>query len=226
LTAQEEERRRISKELHDGLGGALVTLKLREKLLKKSLRPDQEEQAKECERTIEYIDQTMEEVYRLIRNLTPSALEHLGLSAAVQGLANDYGRRSGSHVTVNATNLDAIFSEEAQRVIYRVFQEAFTNIEKYAQASSVSVVIKESGKDVFFVIKDNGRGFDLERTGSQRATEKGLGLAIMEERVRTLEGDFEIWSEEGKGTEISFRIPKIQTKEGNNEHGTLPPGIG
>jgi signal transduction histidine kinase len=224
LTIQEEERRRISRELHDSLGGALVTLKLREALLKKSLKADQQDQIKECEKTINYIDKIMEEVQRLIRNLTPSALEHLGLSAAIRGLANDHAKRNGIEVTVDTTNIDAAFSQEAQRAIYRIFQEAFTNMEKYAQAASVSVAVREKVDQVLFSIKDDGRGFDLVKSGSQPVAKKGLGLAIMEERARILGGHFEIWSEEGKGTQISFRIPKTQRKEGESEQ--LPTGLG
>jgi signal transduction histidine kinase len=212
LTSQEEERQRISKELHDVLGGALVTLKLRENLVKKNLKPDQAEQSRECEKTIAYIDQIMEEVHRLIRNLTPSVLEHLGLSAAIQGLVNDHAKRNGIEVTVDTMNIDNLFSREAQRVVYRIFQEAFTNIEKYAQAANVSVVVRENEDHISFRIEDDGKGFDLEKTGARPVTQKGLGLAIMEERVGILGGHFEIWSEEGKGTQISFQIPKTQCR--------------
>jgi signal transduction histidine kinase len=219
LTIQEEERRRISNELHDGLGGALLALRLRENLMKKSLKADQGEQVADCEKTIGYIDQIMEEIHRLIRNLNPSVLEHLGLSAAIRGLANDCAKRNGTVVEVDMTdNIDNIFPQEAQRAIYRIFQEAFTNMEKYAQASSASVVIRENGDNVSFSIKDNGKGFDLAKIRSLRVTEKGLGLTIMEERVRTLGGHFTIWSEEGKATEISFLIPKAQRGEGEEEN--------
>ncbi len=217
LTTQEEERQRISKELHDALGGGLVTLKLRENLMKKSLKPDQAEQIRECEKTIEYIDQIMQEVYRLIRNLSPSILEHLGLTAAIRKLADDHAKRNSIKVTVDTANTNGHFSREAQRGVYRIFQEAFTNIEKYALAENVSVAVIENEDQIAFLIKDDGKGFDVEKMGARPVTEKGLGLAIMEERVGILGGHFEIWSEEGKGTQISFRVPKTDRKEGEDE---------
>ena len=214
LTTQEEERRRISGELHDGLGSALVTLKLRENLIKGKLREDQGGLINECEKTIRYVDQIIEDVHRLSRNLTPSVLEHLGLSASIRWLANENSPRNNTEVTLDVTNVDHHFSQEAKITIYRIFQESFTNIEKYAQAKNVLIVIKECGDEVSFSIEDDGKGFDLMRVVSRNITQRGLGLATMKERTRMLGGQFDLWSEQEKGTRITFRIPKVKQQGG------------
>lgn len=212
LTIQEEERRRISKELHDEFGGALATLKLRENLIKGRLREDQGDLIKECEKITGYIDQIMEEVHRMLRNLTPSVLEHLGLPATLQWLANDHSKRNNCKVTLDIPGVIPVLSMEAQITIFRIFQEAFRNIEKYGHTANVSVAIGETTDDILFSIKDDGKGFDLTRVASQNVTEKGLGLTIMDERARMLGGHFEIESEEGKGTRIAFQVPKVEKK--------------
>ena len=212
LTIQEKERGRISKELHDGIGGALATLKLREHMLKSKLKEGQTELVKECEGTIRYIEETMEEVRRLSRDLTPSILEHLGLSASIRWLANENATRNSMKVTMNmeSVDLESSFSQDAKITIYRIFQEAFTNMEKHAQAQNVSIVINEYAEEVSFSIEDDGKGFDPMAVASRTMTERGLGLTTMEERVRMLHGQFMLWSDKGKGTQITFRIPKAR----------------
>ncbi|OGP91992.1 MAG: hypothetical protein A2156_16240 [Deltaproteobacteria bacterium RBG_16_48_10] len=214
LTIQEKERSRISKELHDGLGGALSTVKLRENLLKMNLKEDQAELIKECEGTIRLVDQVMEDVRRLSRDLTPAMLENLGLSASIRWLTNENATGNNMTVTIDMKNVDSLFSQEAKISIYRIFQEAFTNIEKYAQAQNVSIVITEYPEEVSFSIEDDGKGFDLMRVISKDMTKRGLGLTTMEERVRMLGGHFALRSEEGKGTRINFRIPKVMENKG------------
>jgi len=92
-------------------------------------------------------------------------------------------------------------------IIYRLFQEAFTNIGKHAQSQTVCVAIKDEGIHVRFSIEDDGKGFDLMGVLSKNGVERGLGLAIMDERVRMLGGTLDLWSQEGKGTRIMFVVP-------------------
>ena len=92
-------------------------------------------------------------------------------------------------------------------MIYRVFQEALGNIGKHAQAANVTIGIKEQDGTVSFVIEDDGKGFDVKQASIRDAADGGLGLAIMQERVQMLQGAFDLWSEEGRGTKITFSIP-------------------
>jgi len=214
LTAQETERRRISKELHDELGQALTVMKFRLGLAEKQLTKDQAKVREECKAISQYIDQVIENVRRLSRNLTPSILEDVGLSAAIRWLIGNFNKNDDINITLDIMNIDHLFSENAQIIIYRVIQEALTNIGKHAQAKNVSVVIKKHGDRISFSVEDDGIGFDVSKIVSVNPAERGLGLAIMDERVRMLEGSLEMRSQEGKGTRISFHIPV--KKEGNS----------
>ena len=129
----------------------------------------------ECERILQYIDQVIENVRRLSRDLTPSILEDLGLSAAIR-LADRQFRQELiiSIVTPDIVDIDHLFSQDAQIIIYRILQEAFTNIGKHAQAKNVSVMVKKHDDRVSFLVKDDGRGFDVMQVATRDATEKGL----------------------------------------------------
>jgi PAS domain S-box-containing protein len=213
LTAQETERRRISKELHDELGQALTVMKFRLSFAEKQLTKDQVKVREECEAISQYIDQVIENVRRLSRDLTPSILEDVGLSAAIRWLIGNFNKNDSINITLDIMDIDHLFSENAQIIIYRVIQEAFTNIGKHAHAKNVSVVIRKQGDGVSFSVEDDGIGFDVSKIATVNPAERGLGLAIMDERVWILGGSLEMWSQEGKGTRISFHIPL--KKEGN-----------
>ena len=159
-------------------------------------------------RTIsQYIDQVIENVRRLSRDLTPSVLEDLGLSAAIRWLVSNFNKNNNINMTLDVADIDHFFSQEAQIIVYRVLQEALTNIGKHAQAENVSVVIEKQDSGVSFSIEDDGIGFNVLRAAMVNPDERGLGLTIMDERARMLGGSLELWSEEGKGTRISFHIP-------------------
>lgn len=204
LAAQETERRRISKELHDGLGQSLTVMKLKLGFIQRKLSEDQEELKAECEGTLRYIDQVIENARRMSRDLSPSILEDLGLSAALRRLAEEFSRVHGIDFAVDTDRIDHLFSEKARIVLYRTLQEALTNIEKHARAKKASLTIRREPDSVFFEIKDDGTGFEVAST---LAAEKGLGLATINERVRMLGGSLKLWSRPGSGTCISFEIP-------------------
>ena len=207
LTAQETERRRISKELHDELGGALTAIKLQLSFIEKGLKQDQVTIKEECESISQYIKQVIENVRRLSRDLTPSILEDAGLSAAIRRLISNFNKNNNINMTLDITDIDDLFSQDAQIIIYRILQEALTNIGKHAKAKNVSMAIKKHDDRVSFSIEDDGIGFDVPRAAMVNPDERGLGLTIMDERARMLGGSLELWSEEGKGTRISFHIP-------------------
>jgi PAS domain S-box-containing protein len=207
LTAQETERRRISKELHDELGGALAVLKLRLSFIGKKLKNNPMTAREECETISQYIDQVIENVRRLSRDLTPYILEDAGLSAAIRWLITNSKENYEINMTLDVVDIDHLFSQNAQIIVYRILQEALTNIGKHAQAKNVSMVIEKHDSGVSFSVEDDGIGFDVLRAATVNSDERGLGLAIMDERARMLGGSVEIWSEKGKGTRIRFHIP-------------------
>jgi signal transduction histidine kinase len=208
LNSQEKERRRLSRELHDELGQSLTIMKLQLRSLKKGLREDQEEIKEGCEKVVHHIDRVVEDVRRLSCDLSPSIIEDLGLTAALRWLISNYMKTfSATNVTSDIMDIDHIFSEDAQVNIFRILQEALTNIGKHSEATNVSVSVKRQDDVASLFLEDDGRGFDITKTMKKNAAERGLGLSIMNERARMLGGDFDLWSQEGKGTRITMNIP-------------------
>lgn len=207
LSGQEAERRRISVELHDELGQSLIGLKLQLRSIEKELQKDPGALKKECEKAQRHIDRIIDSVHRLSRDLSPHVLEDLGLSAALRWLISDFSKLHRISASSEIGNIDRYFSREAQRLVYRIFQEALTNIGKHAQATHVSVAIREEADRVSFSVEDDGKGFDAKQAMRRDSTEKGMGLSTMEERAWMLGGSLSIWSQEGGGTRLDFTIP-------------------
>jgi len=213
LTAQEKARRRLSIELHDELGQALMVLKLQVRSIQKALRPDQMSLNRECDEVIGYINEVTENVRRLSRDLSPTMLEDLGLSAAIRWLVEASTKNCDIESSLDIMELDDLFSHEGQIIVYRIVQECLTNIVKHAQASHFSVVIRKQDHRIFFRVKDDGKGFDLKAVSIRNPAEKGLGLPAMGKRVRMLGGSLDVWSKKEEGTRITFSVP---IKEGRN----------
>jgi signal transduction histidine kinase len=211
LDAQEHERKRLAVELHDELGHALLTLKLRLESLENQLLPQQVPLKKEAAEIINFILETIDEVRRLYLDLSPGDLEDLGLTNALEALIEDFAAlQKNIRYSVHLENLDGLFELPVQTAIYRVVQEALTNIGKHAEPEEISLDIHKDTKLVNFTIADDGKGFDMPKVLSAR---KSLGLLAMEERVKILGGSFSLWSQEGQGTKVSFTIP--MTERGN-----------
>jgi signal transduction histidine kinase len=207
LMAQETERRRISRELHDELGQSLTVMKLRLSYIQKELAKNQVVIREECEKTLQYLNQVIENVRRLSLDLSPSILEDLGLTAALRWFINNFIKNNDIQVTFDILEVDHLFSRDAQISIYRILQEALTNIGKHAQAKNIKVVIKKYEDRGFFRVEDNGQGFDPMKAAMKDASERGWGLETMKERARMLGGSLDLWTQEGEGTKISFHIP-------------------
>jgi signal transduction histidine kinase len=207
LNAQEDERRRIAFELHDQLGQDLSVLKLQIGSIKRNLQKDPKELAEMCRNTLRELDKTIEMVRRISRDLSPSILADLGLTSALRWLIRNFLKHSDIEISTAMEDIKDLFSSDQQIVIYRIIQEILTNIRKHAAATQVYVNIKKNEKRVRFSIEDNGIGFDIQQSAAQYAPEKGLGLAAMNERSKMIGGHFEISSQQGKGTHISFEIP-------------------
>ncbi|MBN1613952.1 MAG: PAS domain S-box protein [Deltaproteobacteria bacterium] len=210
MTAQEQERRRLSKELHDELGQSLMVLKLKLRSIQEGLPADRDTLRSKCTEAIEYINAVVENVRRLSRDLSPSVLEHLGLPAAIRWLVNDFCRHAKIDCTLDLPEMEGLFSQEEEIIIYRMIQESLTNIAKHALATEVSVIIEEKDDHAHFCIEDNGIGFDIREIFAQDSQRKGLGLSAMHERTRMLRGSLDIRSRKGNGTKISFTVPYHQ----------------
>lgn len=207
LTVQERERRRISMELHDEVGQSLTVLKLQIRSIKNKLNHSQTDLKEDCVEILKYVDQTIENVRRFSRDFGSSILEDMGLCAALRWLAEDFEKHSNINISLDIEQTDNLFSRESQIIIYRIFQEAITNIDKHAHADHLSIVIMKKKKNVFFQIVDDGKGFDKKQIGNRSSDVIGLGLTAMDERARMLGGTLNIFSRKQRGTRITLNVP-------------------
>ncbi|WP_373498013.1 PAS domain-containing protein [Desulfococcus sp.] len=216
LEAQEKARRRMALELHDDLGQALMVLKLKLRSIKKALPADSRQVLETCENANNYVDRIIENVRHLSHELCPSTLEDLGLDESIVLLAEDFSKHTNLLVFMDIQNIDALFGLKARTLIYRIFQEALTNIQKHAQSRRVwiKITIRETMVDIH--IADDGNGFVKEQSSTGNRYRQRLGLTAMEERARMLDGKMRVYSIIGIGTRLAFMIP-IERKGANDE---------
>jgi signal transduction histidine kinase len=200
VEGQELERRRLARELHDETGQALTSILLG---LKHVEEAESDEEARKAAAGLrEEIVETLQNVRRLAVELRPSALDDFGLAPALERLAEAFHEQSGIEVDIQA-NLDAVrLPGEVETALYRIVQEALTNVAKHAEATRVSVVVTRRGNAVTAVIEDDGQGF-----GAGGGSGDGLGLVGMKERVGLLGGRLAIESTEGAGTTVVAEVP-------------------
>jgi PAS domain S-box-containing protein len=205
ITAQEDERRRIARELHDELGQSLLVLKLQARCVERGLQANQGLLRQECGEMLENFDRVVDNVRRLSRDLSPTILEDLGLAAALQRLLQDFSKHYCIELCADPIEgMDSLFLPEAKLAIYRIFQESLTNIGKHSRATKLTVSVNRDDDHISFLIEDNGQGFSPSE-GRRRTP--GMGLAAMEERARMVGGVLTVWSREGAGTRVSLDIP-------------------
>jgi PAS domain S-box-containing protein len=213
IHAQEKERKRIAIELHDELGQSLVGLKFQMSNFSKKLKRNQGELRQEIDQALHYLDSITENVRRLSRDLLPSVLEHLGLWEALQWLFDKSARQYGFKIIHDIGKIRFSFSQEQELIIFRIFQEALTNIKKHAQAEEVVIQVYGRGDEAVFSIQDNGKGFNQKEIKNRNLSEIGLGLTAMEERARMAGGTLSVWSRRNKGTKITFTTPTSRSRE-------------
>jgi two-component system sensor histidine kinase UhpB len=215
LTAQERERERIARELHDQLGQSLLVLKLQASRVERGLDKDQTAIRKELHEMSRQLDQLVDEIRQLARDLSPTMVRDLGLSSALKRLIEEFSRHYDIQADIHQMEgMDGLFPRQTQINIYRIFQECLTNIGKYAQASRLTVAIKREDNQVSFMVADNGRGFTVDEVLGRDPSCRGLGLMAMKERAHMMGGSLEIRSQEGKGTRIAFIIPVSASQAG------------
>ncbi len=208
LTVQENERQRISVELHDELGQSLAALKLQVRGLLRGLDDEPIEVLRqECDDLRSSINDIIENVRRLSRDLSPVLLEDLGIDAALDYLVSNFAKLSDIDAEINLIEINTYFGHKAQRMIYRIIQEALNNMSKHADATWFEVTIKKQKNRIFLVVKDNGKGFNVEEIYASISPEKGMGLTAMGERVRILRGSLDYESEPGQGTAVHITLP-------------------
>jgi len=207
LQVQEQERGRISRELHDDLGQSLLVVKLIMHKIYRTLLQDHDAVTEDLETALEQLGGLIDKVRRISHNLSPAILEDLGLEAALGSLFRDFSDSEGWKFSLNMEKVSPFLSPNVQLAVYRIFQEALSNISKHAEATEVQVQISRGNDRIQFLVGDNGQGFDLAAPKAGVPKERGLGLASIEERVHLLNGTIEIRSQPGNGTQLSFALP-------------------
>jgi signal transduction histidine kinase len=206
VTAQEEERRRVARELHDEAGQALTALKINLELSRQSLPEQLTEVRHGLADAVELTGQTMEQIRRLAHNLRPAALETYGLAEALQALCTDFGSRTHLPITYRASGSPSL-SDTAAITLYRFVQEALTNVAKHAGATKVVVTLRCDASEVRLAIRDNGLGFDMHQVLDDGARQAGIGLAGMRERLDLIGGRLLIQTTVGTGTRLEAHVP-------------------
>jgi len=202
--AAEEERLRISRDLHDEIGQSLAIMKLTLMAIKnKILNNPAEDILPEIEGLAEHVETTMNEVSRISKDLSPSYVAEVGFSQALRLYIETFTKKTGIQVDSCLREIPQFHNPQQEIHLYRIAQEALTNIAKHSGATSVGIRLRNTEGDLYFSISDNGRGFDLSKEGRVG----GMGLIGIRERVTILGGKVWIESESGSGTTIRMEIP-------------------
>lgn len=206
FAAQEEERGRISREIHDDLGQSLATLKMFiQTLLSEPVFKDRGVKARH-DQIVVYLNGIIEKARNLASGLHPSTLDMLGLSTALRVLVDDFRHHRGFRVRLQNCHIDDAVFEGDIINLYRIVQESLTNILKHARATEVTICFRRMKNKLSVTISDNGVGFSINDKGKLRRA-PGMGLSAMRERVKILNGVMDVQSRKAKGTRIRIVIP-------------------
>lgn len=204
---QEAERKQLARDLHDHLGQALTAISMNLTALKDDLLPHVSPRMRE--RLVEastLTDQTLEQVRELSLNLRPPMLDDLGLAPTLRWYIKQYAKRLNIETKFEVHGLAERLPPELETALYRVAQEALTNVARHAQASRVQLRLERKGSTIIASIEDNGQGFDVAKVISREAAVNGTGLLGMRERITLLGGHLDIHSRPGHGTQLLVKI--------------------
>lgn len=217
VTTQEEERRRLSRELHDKMGQHLSALTLGIHSFK-SFCPDEPLAIERLQRLLKITDEVAQEAHQLAWKMRPAALDDVAMHTAISTYAETWAERAEIEADFHSIGLNEHrFPVHVETTVYRVTQEALTNILKHAQAQRVSIILEFRGDHLLLIVEDNGKGFDAKVALRATGAGRGLGLIGMQERVALVDGTLDIESSPGAGTTVFVRIPATPLGPGDTE---------
>jgi PAS domain S-box-containing protein len=204
LNAQEEERKRISRELHDGIGQSLSAVKFTvETALNEIAQEHSAQVTQSLETVVPLVQEAVEEVRTISRNLRPAVLDDLGIIATISWFCREVEETfSGIRINKRINIKEDDVPESLKTVIFRILQEAVNNVTKHAGANTIDVGLEETDKKIELIIEDNGIGFALEKELAEGRVKDGIGLSSMKERAELSGGTFRIESHKGAGTRV------------------------
>jgi signal transduction histidine kinase len=203
IDAQEEERARLARELHDDLSQQIAALSIGMSNLKREIPPEQAEAREQSDRLQQKLVQAAESIRRLSHELHPAVLEHSGLAAALRAYCAEFASLTGIHVTFQAHGSFERLPSPVALCVFRISQEALQNVAKHAQAGEAQVELSRADGILCLSVSDRGAGIQPGRAG----TGAGLGLVSIKERTRLVNGACEIQSKPSQGTTVRVRIP-------------------
>jgi PAS domain S-box-containing protein len=208
---QEEERKRIARDLHDDVSPLLLVLIQKLDNLASGQRPKVTALKESIQGLRSQAVEALESLRSCAQGLRPRIIDDLGLAAAIEWIGEGLERDQRITTNVQFTNIERVISPETQIVLFRIAQEALNNIRKHAQASHVDIKVEDMDNDIVMTVIDNGKGFEVPERAEDMVSAGRLGLMGMYERAKLLNGDLQILSEPGKGTKLTVRLPWLTT---------------
>ena len=206
IDAQENERRRISRELHDGLGQLLSAAKLNIGMIEFAQNQNKDKATEIIKQIDSIISKAIVEARRIAHDLRPTTLDDFGMIPALRILCQEFAKLTGIKVKFQVSQLLERINPKVEIAIYRIIQESFNNIATYAEATEVTLDLFRKENRVYVRVKDNGKGFDIDSANKTKQPGRGFGLLNMKERTELVGGKIEILSGVGQGTEILLEI--------------------
>lgn len=200
---REEERTLIAREIHDELGQMLTFLKIQITLVSKKLNDDQQILKDKIDSSLKLIDDSIDAIQRIAEKLRPNVLDELGISPAIDWQTKDFSDRTGIECICDLSKEEPFLDKEKSTAVFRIFQEALTNVARHANANRVFISLKEYKKNLILEIKDNGKGI----TANQINDPRSLGLLGMKERAMLFGGTVIIKSSMNSGTTVKVELP-------------------
>jgi two-component system NarL family sensor kinase len=207
LRVQEAERGRISRELHDGVGQSLTALKIQLQLLETSAAREESALSPRLAELRELADRSLQEVRQISHLLRPQMLDDLGLLPTLQWLVRTFQKRTGIEVELVAEGIEERMDPDVETLVFRLVQEALTNVAKHAAAPTARVHLHRTAAQLSLKVADSGAGFDVDEFLLSTDEERGFGLRGIRDRVHLFAGRFTVTSHPGAGTTLEVEVP-------------------
>jgi len=224
ISAQEEERKRIARSLHDDSGQALTMLILNIERLERLIPSGQTELHQKLVKTRQLASQSLSDLREIISGLRPTVLDDLGLVPAIRWYARATLEEVGVRVELNAFEDSGPMNAEIKTTLFRIAQEAINNIVRHSAAKTATITLEKDKSCYLLKVQDDGLGFEVERSSTQAIRMQQWGLLGIRERAELVGGDLRVESQHGKGTIIEVKVPVPDTGSANNDNDTHPAG--
>nr|WP_252187534.1 sensor histidine kinase [Anaeromonas gelatinilytica] len=208
IKAQENERQRVARDIHDGPAQSLANVVLKTQISEKMISIDKNKALKELKELKSLVRESLKDIRKIIYDLRPMSLDDLGLVPTIRRYGEEFHKETGIEVNVDVLELESKMNSYVQLSVFRIVQESLNNIKKHAEATQASILIQVNEARLKLIIKDDGKGFEMDTLKKYNDDiDCGFGLMGMEERAKLLGGIFGIKSSIGKGTKIVLILP-------------------